>query len=156
MRRVDREVTDPARIRAVIEACRCCRLGLSAGGEAYIVPMSFGFTEESGTYSFYFHSATEGRKLDILRQNSAVSFEMDTGYELVSAPAACGYTARYQCVMGTGRVTFAEAAEEKRQGLSHIMRHYTDKGDWDFPDAACEHVCVFRLEAETLSCKEHT
>lgn len=156
MRRADRAVTDPARIRAVIEACQCCRLGLNDEGETYIVPMSFGFTEESGRYSFYFHSAAEGRKLDILRQNPAVSFELDTGYELVPAPAACGYTARYQCVMGTGHVTFAEAAEEKRQWLSHIMGHYTGEEDWDFPDAACERVCVFRLEVETLSCKEHT
>ena len=45
MRRKDREVTDPVKIREIITACNCCRLGFCDKGRAYIVPMDFGFEE---------------------------------------------------------------------------------------------------------------
>jgi len=48
-----------------------------------------------------------------------------------------------------------ETAEEKRRGLAAIMHQATCCGDWTFPDAAVDAVCVLRLDAEELSCKEH-
>ena len=45
MRRKDREITDPGKIREIIAACDCCRLGFCDGGRAYIVPLDFGFVE---------------------------------------------------------------------------------------------------------------
>ena len=35
------------------------------------------------------------------------------------------------------------------------MVHLTGKTGWDFPDEAVDSTCIFRLEAEELSCKEH-
>lgn len=58
-------------------------------------------------------------------------------------------------VVGTGRVSVIEAPEEKRAALQAVMLHSTGKGGWDFPDAMLNAVCVFQLEVETLSCKEH-
>ncbi|MCX4371739.1 MAG: pyridoxamine 5'-phosphate oxidase family protein [Dysosmobacter sp.] len=156
MRRKDREVTDIVKIREIIAACTCCRLGLCDGGKAYIVPLSFGFMEEKGCYTFYFHSALEGRKIDILRKTGRAAFEMDTGYELTEAPKACGWSARYSCVMGEGPVTLVDTAAEKREGLRVIMAHLTGRDQWDFDEAVLEKTCVFRLEAEELTCKVHS
>lgn len=154
MRRADREVTDPRRIGEIFRACECCRLGLCDGGRAYVVPMSFGFDRrEDGVWRLFFHSAPEGRKIRLLRQAGWASFEMDTGYRLRRADAACGYSAAYQCVMGGGPVAFLEDPEEKRAALAAIMRRTAGDGDWTFPGAA--RVCVFSLEAEELSCKVH-
>ena len=83
MRRKDRQVTDPEKIREIIAACDCCRLGLCDHGRAYVVPLDFGFTEQEGRYTFYFHSAREGRKIDLIRQAGWASFEMDAGHEAV-------------------------------------------------------------------------
>ena len=66
MRRKDREVTDAGKIREAIEASHCCRLGFYDEGEVYIVPMNFGYTEEEEKRIFYFHSAKEGRKVDLI------------------------------------------------------------------------------------------
>ena len=148
MRRKDREVTDSVKIREIITACSCCRLGFCDKGRAYIVPMDFGFEETDGRYTFYFHSAAEGRKIDLIRETGWAAFEMDTGHELV-------YTARYQCVMGGGPVTLAETEEEKRTGLAAIMAHLTGRDRWDFDGAVLERTQVFRLEAEELTCKVH-
>ena len=48
-----------------------------------------------------------------------------------------------------------EDPSEKRRGLAAIMRQSTGRGDWTFPAGAVDAVCVLRLEAEELSCKEH-
>lgn len=155
MRRKDREVTDPVRIQEIIASCDCCRLGLCDGGRAYVVPMDFGFTEKDGHFAFYFHSAKEGRKIDLIRKSGWASFEMDCGHELVKGERACAYTARYRCVMGGGPVTLLETAEEKRAGLNAVMAHLTGRDQWEYDGAVLEKTLVFRLDVEELTCKVH-
>ena len=125
MRRKDREITEPAKIREIIEASHCCRLGFFDGKEVYIVPLSFGYEEEEGRRFFYFHSAREGRKIDLISAAPSVGFELDTNYELVEGDLACNHSARFQSVIGTGRVSFVDAAEERKAALQSIMRHNT-------------------------------
>ena len=83
MRRQDRAVTAPEKIRAVIDACAVCRLGLQDGRGVYVVPVNFGHTVEGGRHVFYFHGAAEGRKVDLVRRNGWAGFELDTGYRLL-------------------------------------------------------------------------
>ena len=156
MRRVDHEVTDPVKIREIITACTCCRIGLCDNGQAYIVPLNFGFVEKDGHYTLYFHSAKEGRKIDLLRKTDRVSFEMDTGYELVTGERACNYSARYQCIMGAGTVMMLEDPAEKMEGLTAIMNHAAGRKAWQFDSAVMERTCVVRLEVEELTCKVRT
>ena len=47
MRRKDREITDPARIAEILQRCPAASFAF-AGGEPYVVPMSFGFEERDG------------------------------------------------------------------------------------------------------------
>lgn len=155
MRRKDREVTDQQRIGEIIAACPCCRLGFCEEGKAYIVPLNFGYEEKDGGYVFYFHSAKEGRKIDLIRKTHYAAFEMDANMEVYGKDTACSYAARFQSVMGSGTVSFVEEKEEKLHALRAIMRHNTGKEDFDFEENMLCAVCVFKLTAEELSCKEH-
>ena len=155
MRRKDREVTDPVRIREIIAACDCCRLGLCDGDRAYIVPLDFGFVENQGRYAFYFHGAQEGRKIDLIRKTGWAAFEMDYGHEWVLGETAQQTTSRFQSVMGGGPVTLVETEEEKRRGLLAIMAHVTGRDRWEIGRAALEKTQVFRLDVEELTCKVH-
>lgn len=155
MRRKDREVTDPEKIRDIISKCHCCRLGFNDQGKVYIVPLNFGFQESGGKYVFYFHGAKAGRKIDLIRENGYAAFEMDTNYLLHEADTACEYSARFQSVMGSGAVSFVEDTEEKKEALRIIMEHNTGKKEWEFPDKMLHATCIFKLEAEECSCKEH-
>lgn len=155
MRRKDREVTDGAKIREIISSCHCLRLGLVDNGRAYIVPLNFGFKESEGKYTFYFHGAKQGRKIELIEKNGYASFEMDTNYKLNEAEESCGYSARFQSVMGEGSVSFVEDKAEKIKALNEIMRQNTGKGDWTFSEDMLNAVCVFKLTTEQLSCKEH-
>ncbi|WP_295585065.1 pyridoxamine 5'-phosphate oxidase family protein [uncultured Oscillibacter sp.] len=155
MRREDREVKDPGRIREIASRCSCCRLGLRDGDEVYVVPLHFGLLERNGRWSLYFHGAREGRKLALIERYGRAGFEMDTGYCLHESTVPCGYSAAFQSIIGTGTVTVVESPEECREGLAAIMRQCTGRETWTFDRRMLESVCVFRLDVETISCKEH-
>jgi len=54
MRRRDREITDNEKIKEIIKACDCCRLGLNDNGKVYIVPLNFGYSNIDNKRIFYF------------------------------------------------------------------------------------------------------
>lgn len=154
MRRKDREITDSAQIQEILNKCTHCHMGLYDGEEVYIVPMNFGWTEENGSYTLFFHCAGEGRKLDILRQNPKAGFQMDTDFELRTADSACDYSARFASIVGTGTVEFLTDPADKRTGLAAIMDHTAgEKREWTFPEPSVNRVTVLRLTVEKLSCK---
>lgn len=155
MRRKDREVTDYGKMLEIVDGCGCCRLGLIDDEGAYIVPLNFGYEDKDGELILYFHSAGEGKKIALVKKQGRVSFEMDTGHELVERKTACAYTYLYQSVMGKGNLEFLEGYEEKRYGLSRMTAHYTDKRDLAFPEKTVNEMAVFKLTVTEWSCKEH-
>ncbi|WP_343208364.1 pyridoxamine 5'-phosphate oxidase family protein [Anaerolentibacter hominis] len=156
MRRKDREITDRTRINEIIADCYCCRLGFNDNGRIYIVPLNFGFEDTDGKRIFYFHGAAEGRKIDLIKNTHYAGFELDTNYKLKDAASACSYSAAFQSVIGEGRVDLIEDSDQKKHALRCIMYHNTGRADWDFSPAMLDKLSVFSLEAEELSCKEHS
>lgn len=158
MRRKDREVTDFMKISDIISRCTCCRIGFYDDGEVYIVPLNFGYKIKDNVYTFYFHGAKEGRKIDLIRKNPKVGFEMDTDfavYAIDESGVACNYTARFQSIIGNGIVSIVSEIEEKKLGLSLLMEHNTGKREWDFAEKMVNAVTVFKLDVTNMSCKEH-
>ncbi len=155
MRRKDREITDNTTIDSFIQKCHCIRLGLVDSGKAYVVPLNFGFTHNDDKRVFYFHGAKEGKKINLMKDNPHVSFEMDTGYTLTEGPNACDYACTFQSIMGEGKASFIEDFDEKRAALNEIMKKETGKADWTYPDAMLAQTCVYMVEVESISCKEH-
>ena len=155
MRRKDREVTDFDKIENIICRCTCCRIGFYDDGEVYIVPLNFGYEAKGDTFIFYFHGAKEGRKIDLIKKNPVVGFEMDTNYALNEADLACGYSARFQSIIGNGVVGIVSEIEEKKLGLSLLMEHNTGKKNWNFDDKMVNAAAIFKLEVTKMSCKEH-
>ncbi len=155
MRRQDREIKDPELIRKAIDDCNICRIGFNDKGGVYIIPMNFGYSTENDKYIFYFHGAKEGRKFSLAAESPMVGFEMDTDYRLNEAELACGYSARFRSIIGTGRISIVEDEAERIRGLQSIMHKATGRSDWDFPPAALTKTAVFRLEVSEMSCKGH-
>ena len=145
MRRKDLEVLDRERLVNVLDSCKVCRLGL-ADEFPYIVPMNFGY-EWGDRLTLYFHSAPRGRKLDLMRQNPKVAFEMDCDHRMVTGSTACRYSYRYSCLMGTGEVRFLEDEGEKLRALKLIMRQVTGTDDYVYDEPAVRSVAVFAVDA---------
>lgn len=154
MRRKDREVTDPAQIAAIMDSCDTCRLGIFAEDAPYIVPLCFGYTcHQNQRITLYFHSAGEGRKLELLRQNKTVAFEMDTAHQLFGHDTtACGYGMRYQCVMGSGTARIVQDEAEKIQAFDQIMAHYTDQ-KLPYQPQFLHAAAVIAVDVTSISCK---
>lgn len=158
MRRKDREITESQAIIDIIENCQCCRIGFQDDGEVYIVPLNFGFEHSGQRMVFYFHGAKEGRKIDLIAKSPRVGFELDTNHEVYAKSnngTACTYTARFQSVIGTGKVNMVDDADEKKHGLLLLMQHTTQKCERSFDEKMLNAVAVFKLVVEKLSCKEH-
>jgi nitroimidazol reductase NimA-like FMN-containing flavoprotein (pyridoxamine 5'-phosphate oxidase superfamily) len=151
MRRKDRQITDEKALKAIMEEAQVCRLGLSDEGTPYVVPMNFGLGENC----LYFHCAREGRKLDILRKNDRVCFEMDILHKVYRHEVACGCSTRFDSVIGVGRARLVEDPEQKRLALDRIMEHYGYAGPFTFPEEMLARTAVIRVSIESLSGKHH-
>lgn len=154
MRRSDREVTDFNKMMDIVEHCICCRVGFNDNGNVYIVPLNFGYEKTEDSFVLYFHSAKEGRKIDLIRDNPKVGFEMDTNYMLYEGETACKHSARYQSVIGNGVIEVVEDADEKVKGLNLFMEHNTGKKDWNYDENMLNVVSVLKLKVTEFSCKE--
>ncbi len=73
MRRKDKEITDKRGIEEILRKALVCRVAMCNGESPYCVPMNFCYMNGS----LYLHSAKEGKKLEILRRNNRVCFEVD-------------------------------------------------------------------------------
>ena len=153
MRRNDREITDKTLIEQFIAKEQIIRIAFYDNGDLYIVPLNYGYTYENEKYVFYFHGAKAGRKYELSKASPNVGFEIDGAYELLEADAACDYSAKFQSVIGTGRLSIIENDEEKIKGLNALMNHISGKAKWDYSKEMVDAVAVYRLEAEKLSCK---
>lgn len=155
MRRKDREITDSEKIKNILDSCKVCRIGLYDEGEIYIVPLNFGyFLDNDGRLTLYFHCAHEGRKIELLKKNSRVGFEMDCGHELVTADKACLYSYKYASLLGTGQAEFITDSEDKIQALRLMMKHQTGQ-DFDFTAEKANAITQFRIKVQKFSCKSH-
>ena len=149
MRRKDKEITDQMELDEIMKKAQVCRLGVAYESMVYIIPMNFGYSNRT----LYFHSAQEGLKLMILRENPKACFEMDIDTRVVPSKQSCNWTMQYQSVIGFGEVEFIEDLEGKREGMKFIMQHYTDEVK-QIEDAELSGVTMFKLVVSTMTGKK--
>jgi len=107
-------------INDVLESAKVGRLGLYDAGYPYVVPVNFAF--ETG--HIYFHSADVGTKIELMKENPSVCFEVDQYIKTVDASNVCGYDTAYRSVIAFGKARILEDAEEKAKALRLIVSKY--------------------------------
>ena len=121
---------------------------MADNGQPYIVPLCFGYAADV----LYFHSAMEGKKLDILKKNNRVCFEFDIDAEIKIGKTACQWGMKFRSVIGFGRAFFIEDSESKRSALDTIIRQYSSDA-FEFPDKTVAKTTVIRVEIESMTGK---
>jgi uncharacterized protein len=154
MRRKDRELTDQAEIRAILEKSDVCHLATLDDNAPYLVTMNFGLKDDRNII-LYFHTAHEGRKIDILKRNNLVCFGADIDHELFVSETgtSCGCSMKYSSVIGTGYVSFITERSEKYEALEAIMRHYTQKPPYTFKEEMIDRTIILRLDVKEITGK---
>lgn len=153
MRRKDREVTDIEGIKSILDSCKTCHIAMIDNDIPYIVPLSYGYELEAGTLTLYFHCAKEGRKLDILRQNNRVCYEMCCEGEPIHADIPCNSGYYYSSIIGNGKVIFVEDASEKCKALAKMFLQQTGQ-NIPFTKQQASSVCVFKIVSADFSGKK--
>lgn len=150
MRRKDRELTSKTDIEAVLKKAFVCHLGLADGDQPYVVPMNYGY--EDG--HIYLHGASAGRKLDIIRNNNKVCFEMETFQSEIirSGDQPCDWGTSFRSVIGFGTAELLETSEEKSRALNIILKAHDDR-DHTFPDAMLKKTAVIDITISEMTGK---
>lgn len=152
MTRREREVTDIGEIIKILDNAKVLHLGMVDGDEPYVVPMNYGYTLENGKLTIWLHGAKRGRKLDVMRANPKVFFEMEYGITPFEGEIACKYGITYSSLMGRGVAEIVEDIEEKKSALSFLMKTQTGK-DFEFEDKMAAVVSIIRIDVSEYTAK---
>lgn len=157
MRRKEREVTNPEEIRGFLDECKVCRVAFSGEEAPYIVPMNLAYDLEEGKLTLYFHCALTGRKIDLMKKNPKVGFEMDKEIGLVEGELPCQYSYRFMSITGSGTASLTEDETEKARALAKIMKQQSGKDFDDFEKnpKLTKAVNILRIDAEEYRCKKN-
>lgn len=150
MRRKDKEITEEKIIHEILDKAKICRLGLSQKDMPYVIPVCFVYKENT----LYIHSAKEGMKIDIIRQNNNVCFEVDTNIELINSDQPCDNSMKYQSVIGFGKAFFIESFQEKKQALDILMNKYIGKGNFEYLEKAVNNICIIKISIDSITGKQ--
>jgi len=154
MRRTDREVTDIGEMEEILRQCKTCHIAMVDNGSPYVVPLSYGYKVLSeNMLELYFHSALEGKKLDILKSNGNVCFEMAHEGEPVQSEAPCSSGYYYSSIIGYGRAVFIEEVDEKCTALSIMFSHQSGR-EVIFTEKQAQSVCVFKVVSKDFTGKK--
>jgi nitroimidazol reductase NimA-like FMN-containing flavoprotein (pyridoxamine 5'-phosphate oxidase superfamily) len=140
--------TDRYIIESIIDAALVCRIAMVSDSTPYIYPVCFGY--ESNT--LYFHSAVSSRKLEILGRNSRVSFQLDTGCQVVYAQEPCEWSMTYRSVIGSGVASQIGDLRQKVRALRLIAGHYGASGG-GFSSDSLERTAVVRIAIQEMTAK---
>ena len=153
MTKRERQVTDGSQILHILDTAKILHLGLCADNVPYVVPMNYGYTYEDGKLVLYLHSALRGKKLDMIRRNCKVFFEMDCDLDPFEGEKPCQYGLAYSSVMGRGTAVIVEDVEEKKKAMSVLMKTQTGK-DFSFEDRLVSIVSVIRIDVLEYTAKK--
>jgi hypothetical protein len=118
LRRSELQLAEEEALEFVGANC-CGVLALSSEeGLPYAVPMTYGLENRT----IYIHSAGEGQKLELVRQNPHAVFVVYETGSVVPGETPCAASLDYTSVLLFGRVRQCQAAEEKKKGLEVVCR----------------------------------
>jgi len=152
MRRKDREIKDISELELIISGSDVCRIAFADNNLPYIVTMNFGYSGGERP-CFYFHCSNEGKKLEMLKNNNFVCFELDTDHEIYEGENGCDWGMRFSSIIGYGRISVLWEREQRIAGLNSIMSHYSDREGFSYDERVLENTTILRLDIEEMTGK---
>ncbi|MDO4490879.1 MAG: pyridoxamine 5'-phosphate oxidase family protein [Lachnospiraceae bacterium] len=152
MTRREREVTDPAEIKKMLDQCMVVHIGLVDDGMPYIVPMNYGYEFIDDQLVIYVHGARKGYKTDIIMKNPVCCFEMECNVQPFEGRLPCQYGTVYESIMGRGMIEILEDPEEKIHAMTVLMKTQSGK-DFTFNEKLVSIVSVMRIRVSEYSAK---
>ncbi len=156
MKRKNREIKDKKELEEIVSTCDSCRIAINADTFPYIVALNYGYEFRDGVLTLYFHSANEGRKLELLRKDPHVGFQMDCDHVFRHLDRGMQCTMDYRSITGTGIVEFVEDRAEFEKATRLLLEHHGSPEGFVVTDAHFKATTILKLTALTLTGKKKT
>ena len=154
MRKPNKKITDDAVIIELLNTCHTARLGtVGADGWPMVKPLNFAYHRGR----IYFHCALEGEKLDDIRRDNRVSFEVDlpVAYVRGTLENPCRAEYLYRSVIVKGRAVIVEEGNERLLALDLLMGKYQpERGYGSYAEDKLALTCIVRIDIVEMSGKE--
>jgi len=152
IRRKEKAITDKKILKKILTEVAYITVALCRDNQPYLVSLSHGYDPDKNC--IYFHCASEGKKMDYLKENNVVWGQaiVDKGY----IQGACDHL--YATTQFKGKVIFVKDYEEKKEALTNMV-HKLDYA----PDVLIEKqltqqsiakITIGRIDIEYMSGKE--
>jgi nitroimidazol reductase NimA-like FMN-containing flavoprotein (pyridoxamine 5'-phosphate oxidase superfamily) len=150
MRKANQEITDKSILEEILTNSKICRLGMIDNGLPYVLPFNFGYCANR----IYIHSAPLGKKIDLLKENPLVCFEVEQQADIIENEVACKWSTLYRSVVGYGNVEIVTDFKEKIRGLEIIMAQHGAIGKMNFDTKEVEFIVILKLSISTMTGKQ--
>jgi uncharacterized protein len=161
MKRKRCEIKEKEALEAILAEGRVGRMATTgADGYPYITPVNYVYHDGS----IYFHCAPAGEKIDNLKRDPRVCFEVDIPLAYLDLdyygenPEGCGVTQFYQSVIIRGRAEIVVDLDEKVAALNRLVASHEKPGRPFQPidaDTRAVHLCeVVAVRIERISGKQ--
>jgi uncharacterized protein len=150
MRKKNQEITDLGIIEEILGNSAICRLGLLDGARPYIVPVNYGYKDKF----IFIHSAHEGKKIDLIRQNNKVCFEIEQVAEIAKDEIPCKWATVYRSAIGYGEIEIITDYVKKVEGLKIIMEHNGFEGEITFEKKSVDAMVLLKLRITEIAGKQ--
>jgi Predicted flavin-nucleotide-binding protein len=152
VRRKDKEITDGDEIEEILLTAMVGRLGTCADGIPYITPMNYTYDRESSR--IFLHCAQEGRKLQNIRSNPNVCFEVEEVKEVIVKQPTCASSVAYRSVVLFGTITILSEVDAKNYALRKLAEKYAPQNPKvPFTDAMLNKTNVLEIEIREMTAK---
>lgn len=123
---------------------------VSADNRPYITPVNYVYEDDA----IFIHTGFKGRKLENIRQNPRVCFEISSKGNLYISEKACEFSMRYWSILIEGKAEEMTDLAVKRMAIDSLMAKYGRGFEFTAAtDEDLERVNVIRISIEELSGK---
>ncbi len=153
MRQSKKEIRDEEIIVGLLNTAHVGRLG-TVTGNGYPMVKPLNFVYHAG--KIYFHTSKKGEKIDDIRRDNRVCFEVDLPIALVkSTGSPCRAEYLYRSVIIRGRAFIVEEPGEQLDALKKLMGKYQPEGCYGaFPEEKLKITGIVRIDIEEMTGKE--
>jgi nitroimidazol reductase NimA-like FMN-containing flavoprotein (pyridoxamine 5'-phosphate oxidase superfamily) len=144
MRQYKKEIHDRGVIVDLLQSCPIGRLGtITRDGWPMVKPLNFAYSDGN----IYFHTARDGEKIDDIRRDNRVCFEVALPIALVKSDGSrCRTEYLYRSV---------EDASERLHALKSLMEKYQPEGGYsEFLEEKLKRTGIVRIDIEEMTGKE--
>ena len=133
-----------------LTCARVGRIGIALEDEPYIVPVGYGY--ENG--KVFFHSCFKGLKMNGIKQNPNVCFEVELDHKIHNTGIPCKWSTTYKSIIGYGTASILTDIKEKKKALKILIDHYASGTIYDFSNEMVDNVAVIKITINSMTGKQ--